>query len=102
MALLQTGDWLSQYIEQNDRANQIQVYLLFHEDRELRQGKKWSHFGALQYTQPRDQRQWKIGESDWFDPGNRNYKQAVQLVDNANRIANEIVLTEQEAVADIV
>ena len=79
MALLQRGDWLSQYIEQNDRANQIQVYLEFHGDRELRQGKKWSHFGALRYNNPRDQRQWLMGGDYYFDPGNWNYKEAVQL-----------------------
>ena len=38
----------------------------------------------------------------WFDPGNSNYKEAVLEVDNTNRIATEIGLTDAEHVADIV
>ena len=102
MAWLQMGDWLMHYIEQHGPANHVSAYIEFHHDAELRQGKKWSRFGALQCAQPRDRRQWTMGESDWFDPGNRTYKRAVQEVDSTSRIANEIGLTEQEAVADIV
>ena len=102
MAWMQTDDWLHNYIEENRRQDHIDVYLAFHADADLKQGKKWSHYGALKYRQPRDQRQWTDHTGDWFDPGNSNYKEAVQEVDNTNRIANQTGLTDAEHVADIV
>ena len=102
MARRRTNDWLHKYIEDNRRTDHIDIFLTFHADSDLKQGKKWSHYGALEYRQPRDQRQWSNHTGDWFDPGNSNYKEAVQEVDNTNRIANETGLTDAENVADIV
>ena len=78
------------------------IFLTFHADSDLKQGKKWSHYGALRYRRPRDQCHYRDGTGDWFDPGNSNYKEAVLEVDNTNRIAREIGLTDEENVADIV
>ena len=61
-----------------------------------------AHNGALPYQGPRDQRHYRDGAGDWFDPGNSNYKEAVLEVDNTNRTAKEVGLTDEENVADIV
>ena len=102
MAWTQTDDWLHKYIEENSRADHIKIFLTFHADSQLKQGKYWSHYGALQYRQPRGQRQFRDHTGDWFDPGNSNYKAAAQEVDNTNRIAKETGLTDAENIADIV
>ena len=76
MAWMQADDWLRKYIEDHRPTDHIDIYLTFHADSDLKQGKKWSHYGALTYRQPRDQRQWSNHTGDWFDPGNSNYKEA--------------------------
>ena len=76
MPYMHPDEWLNKYIMQNQPTAQIDVYLKFYGDKELRQGKDWSHYGALKWRMPRDQKDY-FDENDheyWFDPSNDNYK----------------------------
>ena len=99
---MQTDDWLHECIEKNSRTKHIDIFLTFHADKTLRKGKTWSHYGALLCRQPRDKQCYRDNTGDWLDPGNNTYQEAVLRVDNTNRIANQIGLTDAENVADIV
>ena len=85
---MQPDEWLNNYIMENQPTLQIDVYLRFYDDRILRQGKNRSHYGALKWRMPRDQKDY-FDENDheyWFDPSNDNYKKAVLLVDKTREL----------------
>ena len=108
MAYMHKDEWLNDYIMRNNAEDQIKVFLKWHDDKKLRRGKDWSHWGALEWTMPRDQKDYKeLNDADpkgklWFDPGNSNYKQAVLFVDKTKRIENTTWLSNDEKMADIV
>ena len=108
MAYMHPDEWLNSYIMQHYSTAQIDVYLRFHGDNELKRGKDWSHYGALPWRMPRDQKDYdELNEAEpneikWFDPGNANYKQAVLFVDKTKEIEKQTGLTDEEKVADIV